>query len=473
MVAHLKARRARHCWTIGMLVIAGCGATHTEAPTPRLERSTPATTVVRPGDEPLPPYEEPVATTTPAHEPAELATRVKLDRKVPEVKYDMARFGDVIDYLRDFSGAEFFVNWKALQVAGIEKNTAVTARLFNVKASKALQVVLDSISTTNAEVGYSIVNGVINVTTVDELDSDVVKISYDIHDLCPLPGSGLQRIPNYKASAFGVISAVGAAVPNADIEPALDRSRLVEDLIQLIKETVSGNTWSKHWSIKECSGQLIVTQTKENQRQIAALIDQLRDFLSVQVTVDVWFLSIGRSPFDKLEHAATAAQHRKPGPDRSGIPLGPLEWSPPKQPEDYCTPASGVCLPTDQLDALLNDAEKAGLASVLAAPQVICFNGQQSYVQVGNTTPFVADWKEVRGIGGRTGVGPVPMKVETGLLLELRPWAGIDLSYARMELHVTLPKRYTSCASWLKLNSAELRPAAWRLANPRTKMGGW
>ncbi|MGH7213518.1 MAG: hypothetical protein ACREIT_01960, partial [Tepidisphaeraceae bacterium] len=57
------------------------------------------------------------------------AVQAQLDRQLPEVRFDAVGFSDVIDFLRDVSGANIFVNWRALEQAGVDKNARVSARL--------------------------------------------------------------------------------------------------------------------------------------------------------------------------------------------------------------------------------------------------------------------------------------------------------------------------------------------------------
>ena len=57
------------------------------------------------------------------------AVQAQLDRPLPELQFDGVGFSDVIDFLRDVSGANIFVNWKSLEAAGVDRNAPVTARL--------------------------------------------------------------------------------------------------------------------------------------------------------------------------------------------------------------------------------------------------------------------------------------------------------------------------------------------------------
>src|SRR6185369_4819613 len=63
--------------------------------------------------------------------------------------------------------------------------------------------------------------------------------------------------------------------------------------------TVSTETWKDNGgtvgSLRELSGQLIVTQTPENQRNLVKLLEQLRETRAIQVTVEARFLKVQRN----------------------------------------------------------------------------------------------------------------------------------------------------------------------------------
>src|SRR5262249_44108318 len=85
--------------------------------------------------------------------------------------------------LRDVSSANIFVNWRALEAAGIDKNAPVTARLRDVKFSKALETILRDVGGGTVRLGYTIDEGVISISTEEDLASNVVTRVYDIRDL--------------------------------------------------------------------------------------------------------------------------------------------------------------------------------------------------------------------------------------------------------------------------------------------------
>src|SRR4029078_5882592 len=102
---------------------------------------------------------------------------------LPEMNFPAVAFTDVVDFLRDVTGANIFVNWKALETAGVDRTAPVTLRLRDVKFSKALTTILDDVGGGTVKLGYTIDQGVITISTEEDLARNVVTEHYDIRDL--------------------------------------------------------------------------------------------------------------------------------------------------------------------------------------------------------------------------------------------------------------------------------------------------
>jgi hypothetical protein len=113
---------------------------------------------------------------------ANAAAEAILERHLPELHFNATKFPDVSDFLRDVTGANLFVDWTALESAGISRDAPVTAKLRDVKFSTALDLVLQSVSV-NVEVVYTIQSGVITLTTADRAAQRIVVKTYDVSAL--------------------------------------------------------------------------------------------------------------------------------------------------------------------------------------------------------------------------------------------------------------------------------------------------
>ena len=63
--------------------------------------------------------------------------RHQLDATLPEVKFDGVGLGDAIDFLRDVSGANIVVNWRALEGDGVSKDTTINVKLLAISLRRA------------------------------------------------------------------------------------------------------------------------------------------------------------------------------------------------------------------------------------------------------------------------------------------------------------------------------------------------
>ena len=91
----------------------------------------------------------------------------RLQRRLPEVHLHGVALSDAIEFLRDVSGANVFVDWTALKLANVDKDHPITLDAQNVTAAQALEQVLRS---AGAELDYRGHNGVIVISTNKQLE---------------------------------------------------------------------------------------------------------------------------------------------------------------------------------------------------------------------------------------------------------------------------------------------------------------
>jgi beta-lactamase regulating signal transducer with metallopeptidase domain/type II secretory pathway component GspD/PulD (secretin)/protein involved in polysaccharide export with SLBB domain len=177
--------------------------------------------------------------------PQNQAARDRLEDDLKELTADHQGLEQVLNFLRDNMRVNIFVNWTALKAAGIERTTPVSLNLKEVPFRKALTTVLVQVSTAKAQLAYTIDDGIITISTKEDLSSSKYQIVrvFDVRDL---------------------------VAPRAN--DARTRDQLVTALIASIKSSVAPDTWRDAGgtigSVRELNGQLIVNQTVENQRAI-------------------------------------------------------------------------------------------------------------------------------------------------------------------------------------------------------------
>ena len=194
------------------------------------------------------------------------AAQRKLGAVAPEVNLNAVAIGDAIDYVRDLTDLNVFVNWRALEATGIDRQAPVTVRLKNVPVEQALRFILrDASGGGGVALDYAVIDGVVHITTAEELASDVKVRVYNVERL-------LHNLPT--------TAPAGAAMGMGGMEAAADPNyEKAQRVIQIIRETVAPDSWrdagGNVGSIREINGRLVVAQTETNHAQIAKLLEEI------------------------------------------------------------------------------------------------------------------------------------------------------------------------------------------------------
>jgi hypothetical protein len=140
---------------------------------------------------------------------------------------------DAVEFLRDVTSTNLFVNWKALEAAGVDRNTVVTARLRDVKFAKALKTILNDAGGGTVKLNYEVDDGVITISTEEDLSRNVNTRVYDIRDLIVQPDDGP---PTEFAGAETEKPGAASQPTTQSLSP---RDQATKSVIGLIQDTVA------------------------------------------------------------------------------------------------------------------------------------------------------------------------------------------------------------------------------------------
>ena len=346
---------------------------------------------------------------------AQKKSLAQLHRPIPSLTFEAVAFTDVIDSLRDISGSKISVNWKAVEAAGIDRKTPVSVNLRNIKTSKALEVILESVGSGQSKLGFTVDDGVITVSTQAELYRNVVTRVYDIRDLLViLPGFAYTR---------------EFTVPAPATQP-VTRETIVQDITRLIMDTVSTDSWKDRGgpagTLRELEGQLIITQTADNHREIVALLEQLRKERSTQIAVETRVVSCDPKIVDEL--LAQWGHSRKA-----------------RRPEHYpTTRPSGTMITGQDASIYLDDSELAQLMKLIrsdsesvvtAAPRITLWNGQRAQVKETASTAYVSAYTPTTRGDGKVRYEPVLKSVDPGIVMDFTASVSGDHKCVTVSLH--------------------------------------
>ncbi len=212
------------------------------------------------------------------------------------LKVKNAPLADVIDTLREGIGASIHVKWKVLALSGCDGKTPVTLDLSNVTAARALRTVLEEVRGEATPLDYEVHEGVVTVSTYDDLSRYTVTRVYDIRDLIAdareydwrvhyVPPRAMTQAEAEAEEAQagepgGLFGPAGAAVGSAG---ALSHEERVDCILELIRGSIAPETWrggetpGMIGSARELNGKLIITHTPSVHRRVHRLLEALRE----------------------------------------------------------------------------------------------------------------------------------------------------------------------------------------------------
>jgi type II secretory pathway component GspD/PulD (secretin) len=409
---------------------------------------------------------------------ADQATALLLERRLPELKLDAVPFSDVVDGLRDLTNANIFVNWRALEAEGVDRAAPVTARLRDVKFSKALDTILADVGGGTVTLGYTIDEGVITISTETDLARNTLTRVYDIRDLIvEIPDffdapqfqlGGTTAVSGGGGGGGGSQSLFGGTGGQQGGEGQTVREGLITEITELIQETVDPESWREAGgsvgSIRVLGGNLIVNQTPENHRALTGLLEQLRESQSIQITIEARFLTVQRNFLEDIGVDVDFVFNNDGDNDKlspipvsnntllftanplTGIPGSIGQISPGTQdPDDPNSTGigalglSGTYLDNFTVQFLMRATQAQQNSTVVTAPRVTLSNGQRGYVVVSTQTAYVSDLEPI--VGTRSvGFDPTISIIESGILLDVQGTVSADRKYVTLTLRPTLSR---------------------------------
>lgn len=227
--------------------------------------------------------------------------RARLRTRAPEIRFDGTTFEDVVDRLRAMTGLNIVPNWSAMAAVAVEKDAEISLKLNDVSFEKTLDLVLSEVGGGEVELGYEIDEGIIRISTKEDLSRHTKFEAYDIRDL-------IVGVPNFKGPEIDITQAgqnqnqqggiaggrfvgqggvgggagAGGGGGNSNLfeENGQDNEETNPDdaigpLIDLIQQTIEPDSWREAGgnvgSISTLNQQLIVTQTSSAHAQLRDL----------------------------------------------------------------------------------------------------------------------------------------------------------------------------------------------------------
>jgi len=451
--------------------------------------------------------------------PRELEIERKLRTPVLPRYTDMP-LTEVIDGLSKLAGVNIHLDPRGLGQEGVRSDTPITLSLSQeISLKSALNLILEPLHLT-----YMIKDEVLKITSEQLRDGDVYQRVYNVADLVvPIPNFvpssdlGLQGLINDAYASMGY-GARGAGAPGpmamvagqrpAQAGPPMSGNTLAQQfgsapgaggvsspisggpgglggaasadfdsLIDLITSTVEHDSWMENGTGEgeiqpfPTNLSLVVSQTQRVHEQVADLLEQLRRLQDLQVTIEVRFIRLTDSfferigidfdfniqdrtgltdiqsgtPFEGNRPSATVGISSAPVTNPIGLPNFTADLDIPFRQSSFglSTPQFGT--PQDigtfgfailsDIEAffLINASQGDRRANVLQAPKVTLFNGQQAIIVDSSFRPFVISVIPVVGEFA-AAQQPVIVVLSEGTLMTVQAVVSDDRRYVRLTL---------------------------------------
>ena len=280
--------------------------------------------------------------------PAELEIHRRLEMKV-KPDYRDKPLAVVLDGLAKQAGVGIHLDMVGFEQEAVRSDTPVTLALDQpISLKSALKLLLEPL-----HLGYAVRDEVLKITSPRLVKGDVYAVTYPVADLV-LP------IPNFSSDGLGIagalrdgysqaslrnalsvevgpppagLNAAGASTGDAQVSPAsLAQFQMrgngppatgstpaipfgptpaggaqadFQSLMDLIQSTVAFETWEPQGGAGQIKPfatnlSLVISQTQEVHEEIAELLEQLRRLQDLQVTIEVRFITLADTFFERI-----------------------------------------------------------------------------------------------------------------------------------------------------------------------------
>lgn len=446
---------------------------------------------------------------------SEIEREIRNSLKKPiEVRFDNRPLTEVIEILQTTAGVNIYLDPQGLAAEGVTSDTPITINLTTrpVSLKSALNLILHPL-----QLDYIIQDEVLRITSEGASENDLSATVYNVADLViPIPNF----VPSYNIGIPGALQQAvqalghgqagwgggGGSMPLtmvADNNSAGNSMSLAQQysaggrpsmasgpggmgggveadfdtLIELITQTIEPTSWDEIGGPGSIAGfdtnlSLVISQTQEVHEQIVDLLEQLRRLQDLQVTIEVRFITLSDSFFERIgvdfnfqiddgNNSNLVPTVDDDGPSMTvglsgatvgGIPAftGDLDLEFNQGTFGVGVPAFGTPSPAGVIGtnaanfgfAILSDIEAFffvqalqgdSRSNILAAPKVTLFNGQQAFVSNTLQRPFVTSLIPVVG-DFAAAQQPVVIVLSEGTALSVQAVVSPDRRFVRLTL---------------------------------------
>jgi Flp pilus assembly secretin CpaC len=403
----------------------------------------------------------------------DIVVRNALENVTLPLEYDGTPLDDVIQILR--SQARINI----VRSRRVDGDMPIEFEIGRVRLRQALDLIAD-----RHDLTWAVENGAIIID--DEFSGEgrnVVRRVFDVSDL-------LITLTTFRGQEPRLVTEDDGGPWRAEEDDDDEDPVTIDDLIDLIEQSIDPDSWMEPNGITSRQRDLIVRNTADNVERVATLLDDLRRAQGLTVSVEARFITIrddfledigidfrgvGGSPnipppgFPPVPAALDDIQFgndfNPAGPGGTGNDAGFFfQDMPPsgnvrvdqririqnlfdqalggRRGNVGLTGEGGMAfqlafVDNPEINAIVRAVRKRERATLLTAPRVTVHNTQRGHVSVLNEIAYIADFEPATAAGVAVAQPQVAV-IRDGIVLDVRPTISADRRYVTLELRPTL-----------------------------------
>ncbi len=204
-------------------------------------------------------------------------------RRVRELKFEGTELADVIETLRQISGVNIFVNWRAMEMEGINRRTPITFHARRISTAQGLNLIVKELNAEKdkfSSIYWVVDGGVVHISTGSVLEMTMRTRVVDVADLLFVAPNftgtriKISVIGNQQGNSQGTSGSSSGSMygdeesddqsGTSGEQSLLDlRTRQEEQLINIVKNSIGQDMWepSGKGSITLFNKKLVITQS--------------------------------------------------------------------------------------------------------------------------------------------------------------------------------------------------------------------
>ncbi|MBI1852700.1 MAG: tetratricopeptide repeat protein [Planctomycetes bacterium] len=382
----------------------------------------------------------------------------------------------VVDFFHQVSGVNFYIS-KAVTTKLGEGESTVT---FQAKQLPVLNV-LDIVTGFKGLV-WKVEDGVVKITTPEDITGDVKLNLYNVRDLVSPIGNFTPDPTEITLSGSAKSEVEAEAAEAAEPTPAIQMDRLM----QLIQDNIAKGQWEPPRAIEGKEGTLIVRQTREVHEQIVKLLNDLRKTQGVMVHIESRFLTVEDNFLEDVGVDLRGLGDNTGGVGKPGLgtratlddfgtagtgfgtpaqPLGPgtgndsgafydvgndgdvrarvenlfdtALGNPDTLDNSGGFTAQWSYLSDTEVNAVFRAVRKSERSTTLTAPSLTIANNQRAYINVINQTSYIKDY-DVEIAQAAVIADPIVAIANEGVILGVKPVVSGDRKFITLEIRPTV-----------------------------------